>query len=159
LLPEEVAAASGRAVSRETWAVLERYSRLLEEESRRQNLIAGSTVSLIWRRHILDSAQLLRHGRAEQWADVGSGAGLPGLVLAIVGGMPMTLIEPRRLRAEFLRTAALELGLANVRVLPTKVEQITGSFDVITARAVAPLSKLLGITQHLTHAGSVWLAL
>ena len=75
--------------------------------------------------------------------DVGSGAGLPGLVIAIATGAPMTLIEPRRLRAEFLTQCAAELGLDQVKVHAAKAERVSGSFDVITARAVADTSALV----------------
>ena len=78
----------------------------------RQNLIAPQQRSDLWNRHILDGAQLSAWPDGEgSWCDIGSGAGLPGLVIAILGGRPMTLIEPRRLRADFLRRAVAELGL------------------------------------------------
>src|SRR5687768_17459030 len=96
---KEIAGASGRDVSRETFEKLERFAALLVEENYRQNLIGPGSEGKIWSRHILDGAQLLGLAGGEGgWCDIGSGAGLPGMVIAILGGRPMTLNEPRRLR-------------------------------------------------------------
>lgn len=114
----------------------------------------------IWERHVLDSAQLLRFAPDGQrrWADVGSGAGLPGIVIAILTPEPVTLIEPRRLRADFLRSVADRLGLSDrVHVEQAKVERVEGQFDVITARAVAQLDRLLEIAAHLSKTETVWI--
>jgi 16S rRNA (guanine527-N7)-methyltransferase len=130
---------------------------MLREESQRQNLISASTLDRLWERHILDSAQLVRFepfGGAS-WVDIGSGAGLPGIVLACLVEGPVTLVEPRRLRADFLHSVAESLDL-NVTVAWAKAERIEGRFDVITARAVAPLAKLLEISHHLSTGKSVW---
>ncbi|WP_310469238.1 16S rRNA (guanine(527)-N(7))-methyltransferase RsmG [Sphingomonas sp.] len=156
---EALEAASGRAVSRETFEALERYVALLQDENRRQNLISAASVEAIWQRHIADSAQLARFALGgASWVDIGSGAGLPGIVIALLTDGAMTLVEPRRLRADFLSRVVTELGLAGrVAVQCAKVEKITGKFDVITARAVAPLGKLLGISRHLSHPGTIWL--
>lgn len=143
-------------VSRETVAKLERFQQLLIAENARQNLVSRSSEESIWQRHILDSAQLLSLGQAGSWADIGSGAGLPGIVLACLVGDPVTLIEPRRLRADFLRRAADDLGLSNVTVECAKAERARGSYDVITARAVASLDRLLAMTAHLSHSGTRW---
>jgi 16S rRNA (guanine527-N7)-methyltransferase len=146
-------------VSRETQTLLDRYVALLLEENERQNLISRSSVNELWDRHIADSAQLVRFApRADSsWLDIGSGAGLPGVVIAILTQGPMTLVEPRRLRADFLQRCTDALGLAHrVAVHGTKVERITGKFDVITARAVAPLSDLLRISHHLSTDKTVW---
>jgi len=86
---------------------------------------------------------------------VGSGAGLPGIVIACLIEGPVTLIEPRRLRAEFLRTAVEQLRL-NATVAATKVERVEGEFDVITGRAVASLERFLEISQHLSTRNTVW---
>lgn len=145
-------------VSRETYERLERFVALLLEENQRQNLIASGSVPEVWTRHILDGAQLLNMaGRAGSWCDIGSGPGLPGLVIAILGGVPMTLIEPRRLRADFLRRAIDELDVAGVRVAECRVERVGGKFDFITARAVARLDRLLNMAWHLAHADTKWI--
>lgn len=144
-------------VPRETFEKLERFAALLIEENQRQNLIAPNSVSAIWDRHIVDGAQLL--GLADgtgNWLDIGSGAGLPGLVIAILGGRPMTLNEPRRLRADFLSRAIGELRLPDVVVADCKVERLDGKFDFIAARAVAHLDKLFGMAWHLAHSETKW---
>ena len=147
-------------VPRETRAVLDSYVAMLLEENERQNLIGKSTVEDVWERHIADSAQLVRFAPRpdSSWLDIGSGAGLPGLVIAILTEGPVTLVEPRKLRAEFLARAAEALGLARrVTIRAAKAERITGAFDVITARAVASLEALLRISQHLSTDKTVWL--
>ena len=152
-----VAASAGRDVSRETFEKLEAYVALLREESGRQNLISASTLEQLWERHILDSAQLVRFEPrpSASWADIGSGAGLPGVVVACLVSGPVTLIEPRRLRADFLHKLIESLEL-NARVFCGKVERAGGEYDVITARAVAPLAKLLKISAHLSTRNTVW---
>lgn len=149
----------GRPVSRETLGKIQDYSELLRKANRSQNLIAASTVESLWERHIIDSAQLVRFEPkpGASWLDIGSGAGLPGLVIAILGEGTVSLVEPRRLRAEFLGQAVDELGLGGrVTVRAAKVENLAGRFDTITARAVAPLDKLIGLANHLSHEGTVW---
>jgi 16S rRNA (guanine527-N7)-methyltransferase len=149
--------AAGRPVSRETFERLEAYVGLLRTENARQNLISATTLDHLWDRHILDSAQLARFEpqAGAAWADIGSGAGLPGIVVACLVRGPVTLIEPRRLRSEFLHKCAESLQL-RVEVAPVKVERFTGSFDVITARAVANLGKLLELSAHLSTGKTVW---
>jgi 16S rRNA (guanine527-N7)-methyltransferase len=153
----DLARVSGRDVPRETLDRLKDYEALLREEATRQNLISASTIDDVWHRHVLDSAQLLKFAPANRlaWADIGSGAGLPGIVLACFSPGPVALIEPRRLRAEFLHRVVGELGL-DAEILPLKVERARGTFDVITARAVANLSELLRISAHLSTRNTVW---
>lgn len=154
---DDLAAVTGRDVSRETVEKLETYRRLVADEAERQNLVAKSTLSDFWVRHVLDSAQLLRLARNRaKWADIGSGAGLPGIVIACLDAGPVTLIEPRRLRAEFLQRVVETLKLDAV-VHAGKAESAQGAHDVITARAVASLSKLLDISQHLSTGKSLFL--
>jgi len=148
----EVEAVLRADVPRETAERLSAYVELLLVESGRQNLIARSTLPDLWLRHVADSAQLVPLAEAgKSWADIGSGAGLPGIVVGILTGDPMTLIEPRKLRADFLARVAEELNLENVRVVANKVEVTEGHYDVISARAVAPAVDLLRISLHLTH--------
>ena len=158
-LIERLSEAAGRDVSRETFDRIAAYVELLKAGAERQNLIAPSTIETVWERHILDSAQLVRFESfpGARWADIGSGAGLPGLIVALLTEGPITLIEPRRLRAEFLHEAANTLGLSHrVSIEAAKVERVGGSFDVITARAVAALDQLLGIARHLSKSETVW---
>ena len=154
---DQLEQAAGRSVSRETLDRLEAYAALLQDENQRQNLISRATAADVWTRHILDSAQMARfEPRAgASWADIGSGAGLPGVVVACVVDGPVTLIEPRRLRAEFLRTVAEQLAL-NVTIAAMKVERLEGQFEVITGRAVASLDRFLAISHHLSTRKTVW---
>ena len=154
---EQLSAAAGRDVSRETFEKLCRFVDLLQEENRRQNLISAGSAEHVWDRHILDSAQLVRYEphASAAWADIGSGAGLPGIVIACLVEGPVTLIEPRRLRADFLHKVNESLGLGAV-VHCAKVERIQGKFDVITARAVAQLDQILKISAHLSTRKTVW---
>jgi 16S rRNA (guanine527-N7)-methyltransferase len=149
--------AVGRPVSRETFDKLDAYAALVREENARQNLVSGTTLDALWERHIIDSAQLARfEPRAgASWVDLGSGAGLPGIVLACIAVGPVTLVEPRKLRAEFLHKVVAALDLP-AKILASKAERVSGTFDVITARAVAPLSKLLEISHHLSTGKTVW---
>ena len=158
-LIERLSEAAGGDVSRETFDLIATYVDLLKAGAERQNLIAPSTIETVWERHILDSAQLVRFEPfpGARWADIGSGAGLPGLVVALLTQGPVTLIEPRRLRAEFLGKAAYALGLSDrVRIEGAKVERVEGSFDVIIARAVAALDRFLAIASHLSKSETVW---
>ena len=154
---ERLAEVAQRNVSRETFEKLEAYAALLREESGRQNLVSASTLDQLWDRHILDSAQLVRFEPrpGASWLDIGSGAGLPGIVVACIVDGPITLIEPRRLRAEFLHKVSESLVL-NVRVIATKAERAGGDYEVITARAVANLAQLLEISAHLSTRKTVW---
>jgi 16S rRNA (guanine527-N7)-methyltransferase len=124
-----------------------------------QNLIAASTLETIWTRHVLDSAQLvpLAAEMTGLWLDIGSGAGFPGLVVAALVELPVLLVEPRRLRAEFLRQCVDDLGLTNVEVIQAKVEAVQRSAAVISARAVAKLPDLLRAAQHCATRETLWL--
>jgi len=154
---ERLEQVAGRPVSRETFEKLEAYVALLKEESRRQNLVSASTLDHIWDRHILDSAQLARfepHPGAS-WLDIGSGAGLPGIVVACLVEGPVTLAEPRRLRAEFLHKVVESLDL-NASVACAKAERLGGQYEVITGRAVASLARFLEISAHLSTRNTIW---
>lgn len=139
--------------------VLEHYVALLLRANAEQNLISKATEPSIWVRHILDSAQLTRFAPdARSWLDVGSGPGLPGLVIAILTGQPMLLVEPRRKRVEFLSNSIAELGLQHVEVRQSTIERIAGpQFDAVTARAYAPLPEILSSTIRLTDSSTIWI--
>lgn len=149
--------AAKRPVSRETFERLIAYAALLKDENDRQNLVSATTLDKVWERHILDSAQLVRFepGAGASWIDIGSGAGLPGIVIACLVEGPVTLVEPRRLRADFLHKAAESLHLRAV-IVCAKAERVAGHYDVITARAVANLSDLLKLSAHLSTRNTVW---
>ncbi|KQN93174.1 hypothetical protein ASE95_07005 [Sphingomonas sp. Leaf231] len=138
---------------RQTVESLGQFVDIVIAENGRQNLISPASCSEIWSRHIVDSAQLsdLSDPKARTWFDVGSGAGFPGMVIAMVSGVHMTLIEPRARRAAFLSEAAARLSLKNVTVCQAKAEGVEGRADVISARAVASLTTLIAMTGHLCH--------
>lgn len=139
-------------VSRETATRLERYVGLLLAENQHQNLISKSTEGSVWTRHIDDSAQLIDLApNAKSWVDIGSGAGLPGIVVAIQTDAQVKLVEPRRLRVDFLERVAADLELANVSCHLGKAQSAIGHYDVITARAVANTAALFEMTRHLCH--------
>ena len=144
-------------VPRETSAMLRRFATLMVEENQRQNLVAKSTIDDLWRRHIDDAAQLVAHdARSATWLDIGSGAGLPGIVIAILTSNPMVLVEPRRLRADFLQRVVDDLKL-DATVIQSKVETIhRPPVDIITARAVASVDRLFEMALHLSHNGTRW---
>jgi 16S rRNA (guanine527-N7)-methyltransferase len=142
-------AAVGVDVSRETLARLTRYLELLGRWQRAINLVGASTLADPWRRHILDCAQLAPHvpGTAQTVLDLGSGAGLPGLVLALLGVPGVHLMESDQRKAQFLREAA-RITQAPVTIHASRIEQMEAfRADVITARALAPLPRLLGLAS------------
>ena len=130
-------------VSRETLARLETHLALLRRWQRRINLVGPTTLDDPWRRHVLDSAQLLPLLPPGPFLDVGSGAGFPGLVLAAMGAGPAHLVESDARKAAFLAEAARAAGIA-VRLHRCRIEDLA-PFPVatVTARALAPLSRLL----------------
>jgi 16S rRNA (guanine527-N7)-methyltransferase len=134
-------------VSRETLARLEAYAELLTRWSSRINLVGRDTLPDLWRRHILDSAQLARFvpGPAQSLIDLGSGAGLPGLVLAILGVPGVELVEADSRKSAFLREAA-RITAAAVTIRPCRIQAVLPHpVDVVTARACAPLDRLLDL--------------
>jgi 16S rRNA (guanine527-N7)-methyltransferase len=154
---EALSRIAGRDVSRETFEKLQAYEALLRDESGRQNLVSASTLEHLWQRHILDSAQLARFEQhpGASWVDIGSGAGLPGIVIACLVEGPVTMVEPRGLRADFLHRACESLDLG-ASVFAGKAERAQGDYDVITARAVTNLAQLLKISAHLSTGNSRW---
>jgi 16S rRNA (guanine527-N7)-methyltransferase len=148
-------------VPRETFERLEPFVALLRAENERQNLVSKASLEQLWERHILDSAQLVRFaGRgARSWLDLGTGAGFPGLMVPLFHSAEVVLVESRRLRADFLRTAATTLGIADrVEILCARLESVaTRAFDVISARAFAPLPKLLALAERFSTPETVWI--
>lgn len=145
-------------VPRET--LLARFVKIVAAEAPRQNLVSAATLPQIWRRHIVDSAQLLRLMPTNEgdWFDIGTGAGFPGLVVALLRDSPMVLVEPRRKRADFLGRCVAELGLeSRVAVRAARAEQVSGEATVISARAVAALPELLAATIHLSTKMTRWI--
>jgi 16S rRNA (guanine527-N7)-methyltransferase len=146
-------------VSRETAARLGLYLDLLARWNARINLVAASTLADPWRRHLLDCAQLLRliPEGASRLIDLGAGAGLPGLVLALMGVEEVHLVESDQRKAAFLREAARATG-ARVTIHACRIEALPPApFEVITARALAPLPRLLALAEPFIGPGTVCL--
>jgi 16S rRNA (guanine527-N7)-methyltransferase len=148
-------------VSRETLDRLRTYAALLERWTPRINLVAPSTVGDLWTRHIVDSAQLfsLAPDTARRWVDLGSGGGLPGVVIAAMAAdsrpdLQVHLVESDQRKAVFLRTVAREIGLS-FSVHAVRAESLDPlDADVLSARALAPLDRLLDLAKrHLRPGG------
>jgi 16S rRNA (guanine527-N7)-methyltransferase len=149
-------------VSRETVARLERFVALLLDWQSRMNLIAASTVPRLWTRHIADSLQLLAIlPQARRWADLGSGAGFPGVPIACAladqSSAEVHLIESNKKKAAFLREAVRVTeapALVHAERVADFARGFRGRFDVVTARALAPLPELLSIAYPLLKSGA-----
>lgn len=140
-------------VSRETIEKLEIFAQLIEKWTKTINLISPSSIPELWDRHILDSVQVyqLAPKRWQSWVDLGSGGGLPGIVVAILDerSQPITLVESDKRKCLFLKTVRRELSL-DIRVCDERIEDATlGPATVVSARALAPLDKLLGYCHNL----------
>lgn len=148
-------------VSYETADKLDRYAELLTEWNQKFNLVSKNTIPEIWNRHFLDSAQLFQHipKNGGTIADLGSGAGFPGLVLSIMGAPNVTLIEATGKKADFLRTVIAELNL-DTKVRQDRIETIRDyKADIITARALKSLKELFKLCAPLMKKDSVALFL
>lgn len=135
---------------------------MLSAENQVQNLVAESSLSALWVRHFADSAQLLAHAPRETcspWLDLGSGAGFPGLVIAILRPeCEVVMVESRTRRIDWLRRAAEKLQLANTSVAGCRLEALEArKFRAISARAFAPLPRLLDLSARFSTAETVWL--
>lgn len=145
----------------EGMARLERFAQMLAEENGRQNLVSAASLDTVWQRHLADSIQLLDLAGNDcgNWLDLGSGPGLPGLVLALARpDMPIGLVESRRKRFEWLGLVKSEFGLANCLVHGKRLELVESrETGVITARAFAPLGKLLRLSARFSTRSTTWL--
>jgi len=146
-------------VPRETMDRLDAFAALLRAESDHQNLVSKTSLDQLWLRHFADSAQLLAFAPSSEasWVDLGSGAGFPGLIVALLHRGPVSLVEERRLRLDFLHRAAETLA-ARVEILAARVERLAPrAFDVISARAFAPLPRLLDLGTGLSTTKTIWI--
>lgn len=159
-MTEDEAKAYVRKTAPDAYQRLELFLALVLDENTRQNLIAPSTVEHIWARHVADSLQLrlLAPAQVGSWLDIGTGGGFPGLVIAMASTFKVTLVESRRRRAEFLQMCVdkLELGQC-VFVCHAKVENLFGRYDVISARAVSSVDRLLSAAGHCATGGTRWI--
>ncbi len=149
-------------VSRETQALFHQYAALLSKWTPKINLVSAGSLDDLWRRHFLDSAQLWALGKqGGRWVDLGSGGGFPGLVIAILGratpGFDITLVEADERKATFLRTVIRELDL-KANVVTGRIEDVSPmAADTLTARALAPLTRLLEFAErHLAAEGTAF---
>lgn len=161
MTPAEEAIRAECDVSRETIERLQIYAALLEKWNPAINLVSKATLSEVWPRHFLDSAQLfaLRPASATHWADLGSGGGFPGLVIALLAAerapdLRVTLVEADLRKCTFLRTVAVETGVTPT-ILTERIESLAPlQADVLSARALAPLPRLLDFAlRHLAPQG------
>jgi 16S rRNA (guanine527-N7)-methyltransferase len=148
-------------VPRETRERLEAFVAFLQRENEQQNLVSKASLEEVWTRHIADSAQLIKHAPedAGAWLDLGTGAGFPGLIVALLTSAKTTLVESRKLRVDFLQRAAELLGIAaRTNILCSRVENVPGTpFDVISARAFAPLDRLLALGERFAAPKTRWI--
>ena len=152
-------------VSRETTARLDRFVEVLLDWQKRMNLIAPSTEPILWTRHIANSLQLLALvPDAKRWADLGSGAGFPGLALACAladtPGAEVHLVESKNKKAAFLREAAEATGapaIVHAERIEDFVKHAPHPIDIVAARALAPLPELLAAAYPLLKKGAVGL--
>ncbi|HRO02629.1 MAG TPA: 16S rRNA (guanine(527)-N(7))-methyltransferase RsmG [Terricaulis sp.] len=162
--PDEFQRDLGFPVSRETIARMATHLRLLGEWSERMNLVGPREIEAFWQRHALDSAQLVALApEAKSWVDLGSGAGFPGLVIAAFlaerPGADIHLVESTGKKAAFLRAVAEEAGLP-VTVFNERIEAFgagRGAYEVVTARALAPLPRLMAYAKPILDRGAIGL--
>jgi 16S rRNA (guanine527-N7)-methyltransferase len=156
-VPESTLAQAAAGIFGDALPQAEKYAELLAGAGVERGLIGPAEADRIWERHVLNCAAIAHLLPARcSLVDVGSGGGLPGVVLAIL--MPkarVTLLEPLARRVDFLTETVAELGLTNAEVVRSRAEDLAGqvSADVVTARAVAPLDKLAGLTLGLLRPG------
>ncbi len=150
-------------VSRETQEQLLAFVAFLKREAESQNLIAASTLEHIWSRHVVDSAQLLNlvseRTAGRTWIDLGSGAGFPGIIIALLSDFDVTLVESRARRIDYLERAVQMLDLGKrVRVAGVALERMeTAPYSVISARAFAPLPRLFDLAARFSTDKTLWL--
>lgn len=152
-------------VSRETVDRLDRFAAMVLSANAHQNLISKASEGQMWSRHMADSAQLLALADSDEhalkagasWLDLGSGPGFPGIVLAILQGGPVHMVEERKSRVAFLEDCCANLGLGNARIHGCKVERLhLPPVDVITARAFAPLARLIPLANSFSTESTIW---
>ena len=156
------APASAASVFGSALPVATAYAGILASRGVAHGLLGPREVPRLWDRHLLNCAVVaeLIEQRRGTLVDLGSGAGLPGLVLAMVlPDMAVTLLEPMERRCRFLTECVTELGLANVSVLRGRAEDVTIRNDVVTARAVAPLPRLAELAMGVVRPGGMVLAI
>ena len=157
---EQGIAALGLSLPTDAVARLLDYQALLERWNGAYNLTAVRDPAEMVTRHLLDSLAILPFVQGQRLADLGTGPGLPGIPLAIAApGREILLVDSNGKKVRFLREAIRTLKLEGVRAMQSRVEEVEGQFDCITARAFASLADMLGWGGHLLAPGGVWLAM
>jgi len=140
---------------------LDAFLPVLLEESSRQNLISSSSLESVWQRHIADSLQLLEHVPREtlMWLDMGTGAGFPGLIVAMARpNIPIRLVESRKKRIAWLESVRNQFDLPNCEVLGSRLENVeTFAATVISGRAFAPLDRFIALSARFSTPDTLWL--
>lgn len=152
----------GLLVEVEKQQKLMQYLRLLQKWNRTYNLTAINKTEQMVSHHLLDSLAVLAHLQSGRWLDVGCGAGLPGLVLAIMRpSWTFDLLDSNSKKCSFVQQAMIELGIKNIRVHCVRVEdwQQTDKFDGVISRAFAEMEKFVITTRHLISPGGTWVAM
>lgn len=148
-------------VPRETLQRLEAFVAMLREENQRQNLVSAASLDIIWTRHILDSAQLIAFApeQTQSWLDLGTGAGFPGLIVALLQRSKVVMVESRKLRADFLDRAVALLGIEErATIVCAGIEKFEAApFDVISARAFAPLDRIFTLAERFAATRTRWI--
>lgn len=145
-------------VSRETFLRLEKYVLLLKEWSGALNLV--SSLEDVWHRHIIDCAQLAQYlpkNESRKIVDLGCGAGLPGVILALMTEHHITMIESDRRKSIFVDQCIRELGIANAEIINKRIEKCDLRADIVVSRALASLSNLFELSQTFFHVKTVCL--
>lgn len=152
----------GQNVSRETFLALNQFSDLLLKWNNKINLVSKKiTPQELWERHILDSAQLIKYLPEHKCriVDFGSGAGFPALIIAIVGGHEVTVVESDQRKCAFMQEAAVQLKLS-IKIINSRIEDVRDIHcDIITARALAPLTKLMEYSENILQENNFMLFL
>ncbi|MDE2086380.1 MAG: 16S rRNA (guanine(527)-N(7))-methyltransferase RsmG [Xanthomonadaceae bacterium] len=157
---EQGIAALGLVLPADAVERLLEYQALLGRWNAAYNLTAVRDPAEMVTRHLLDSLAILPHVQGESLADLGTGPGLPGIVLAIAApARQILLVDSNGKKVRFLREAIRALQLGGVRAVQSRVEEVEGTFDCITARAFASLADMLGWGGHLLAPGGTWLAM
>lgn len=150
-------------ISEALWTKLEKFLDLLRDEMQRQNLISKASAEHIWARHVVDSAQLLLHAPEDQkgsiWLDLGTGAGFPGIIIALLSPYKVHMVESRARRIAFLQHVTETLDMTEQAKVEGSRLEVMDSFpvDVISARAFAPLDRLLSLSHRFSTEKTVWL--
>ena len=150
-------------ISDQQWRKLEQFLEILQQEMAHQNLISKASAEHVWARHVVDSAQLLlfvpEQISSGTWLDLGTGAGFPGIIIAILSGFHVHMVESRARRIAFLQHVVDTLDIGQTADVQGSRLEVMESFpvDVISARAFAPLGKLLALSHRFSTEKTHWL--